>query len=141
MTCYNCQQIGHVSKYCRNRKAQRPEFKQPTESVQPTNNISRNSAQNTRNESTNERQTKFKDEVEVREYTEEVLSEEEILKEKEYVTNVCMVYEKTKIEKIIRFEDLKLPKSKKKGRDRSAIETLLKLEAKHQCDKPKLKFF
>ena len=68
MTCYNCQQIGHVSKYCRNRKAQRPELKQPTESVQPTNNISRNSAQNTRNESTNERQTKFKDEVEVREY-------------------------------------------------------------------------
>ena len=60
-----------------------------------------------------------------REYTEEVLSEEEILKEKEYVTNVCMVYEKTKIEKIIRFEVLKLPKSKKKGRDRSTIETLL----------------
>ena len=36
-----------------------------------------------------------------------------------------MVYENTKIEKIIRFEVLKLPKSKKKGRNRSMIETLL----------------
>ena len=54
VTCYNCQQIGHVSKYCRNRKAQRPEYKQPTESAQPTNNRSRNSAKNTRNKSTTE---------------------------------------------------------------------------------------
>ena len=36
----------------------------------------------------------------------------------------CMVNEKTKIEKIIRFEVLKLPKSKIKGRDGSTINTL-----------------
>ena len=64
-TRYNCKQTGHVSRYCRYKKA---EYKPTAQNTQTASNRPTNSTQSIRNDSTTERQTKFDDQVNVREY-------------------------------------------------------------------------